>query len=99
MIYQLPNGKVLWLTMEEYLNLTDEEITYIISLGYGDSPSSPWTGSALSENTRQRSTSSEDDGLDYRDMFDDYGSDVVITVSFDELDIDGFPDVPDEDVD
>lgn len=85
--------------MEEYLSLTDEEIAYIVSLGYGDSPSSPWTGSALSDNSRQKRTSSEEDGVDYSDMFDDYGSDVVITVSFDELDIDFFPDVPDEDVD
>lgn len=97
MIYQLPNGKVLWLTTEEYLNLTDEEIVYIVSLGYGESANSPWIGSVLSDRTK--GTNSEDDALDYSDVFDDYGADINNAMSLDDIDTDMYPEIPDDDGD
>jgi hypothetical protein len=36
MKYQLPNGKVIFITVEEFLQLTDEDIQYLISIDYGD---------------------------------------------------------------
>ena len=95
MIYQLPNGKVLWLTLEEYLSLTDEEINQLASLGYGDIANSPWTGSVLPTNSRNRDVSSDDDAVDYSLMYEDIGNDITITMSFEELDIESL-DIPDD---
>jgi hypothetical protein len=38
MLYQLPNGRVVYLTIEEYLDLTPEDIQYLISTGLGAQP-------------------------------------------------------------
>jgi len=47
MIFSLPNGKVIYLTFEEYLNLTDDDISYMISIDFGEFTHSPWVGSSL----------------------------------------------------
>jgi len=39
MQYQLPNGRVLYLSIEEYLSLSDEELTYLSVTQIGDFPS------------------------------------------------------------
>ena len=36
MLYQLPNGKTIFLTIEEYLRMSDEDIQYYISIDYGE---------------------------------------------------------------
>jgi hypothetical protein len=54
MLYQLPNGKVVHLTVEEYLNLTDEDIQYLMSIDYGEHIRDPFTGSAVEKNIRER---------------------------------------------
>lgn len=100
MIYQLPNGKVLWLTTEEYLNLTDEEINIISNLGYGDTANSPWTGSVLPGNTRRTPAADpNEDALDYNVIYEDHGADLTITVSINDFDIEDLdiPDSQDED--
>jgi len=48
-LYQLPNGKVIRLTIDEYIDLTDEDISYLVSIDYGEVTSNPWTGSVLSQ--------------------------------------------------
>jgi len=47
MIYQLANGKVIYMSLEEYLNLSDDDIEFLISIDYGDYASSPWHGSQI----------------------------------------------------
>lgn len=47
MLYQLPNGKIITLTVDEYLNLTDEDIQALMALNFGEYPSSYWHGSCL----------------------------------------------------
>ena len=39
MLYQLPSGKVLYLSTEEYLSLNDRELHELSHGGYGDEPS------------------------------------------------------------
>ena len=39
MLYQLPSGKVLYLSTEEYLSLNDKELHEIAHGGYGEDPS------------------------------------------------------------
>lgn len=40
------------MSLEEYLELTDEEINYIVSLDFGESATNPWTGSVLPSNSK-----------------------------------------------
>jgi hypothetical protein len=55
MLYQLPNGKVIHLTIEEYLSLTEEDLQYLMSIDYGEHIRDPFTGSAVENNTREKS--------------------------------------------
>lgn len=62
-IYQLPNGKIIRLTLEEYLDLSDEDIVYLVSIDFGESAQSPWTGSVLPYNTKGKDFENfEEDG-------------------------------------
>lgn len=78
LIYQLPNGKIIRLSLEEYLELTDEEIIYITSLDFGESATNPWTGSVLPVNSKgvKLETDNEDDDVSINDInqfdFDDF---------------------------
>lgn len=71
MIFQLPNGKIIHLTVEEYLTLTDEDIQYLTSVNIGsDTPNNPFHGSVI-KNPRIRKEKSYDDCLDYTPDDDD----------------------------
>jgi hypothetical protein len=69
MLYQLPTGKVIYLSVEEYLDLTPEDIQYYISLNQGADPLNPFFGSNA-EKGRVRSDPEEHDPpsneLDYK---------------------------------
>ena len=41
MLYSLPTGKVIELSVEQYLDLTDEELEYLISINYGEAVENP----------------------------------------------------------
>jgi hypothetical protein len=53
MYYQLQNGKVVYLSVDEYLELTDLDIQYLMSIDYGEFIVDPFTGSAV-EKTSQK---------------------------------------------
>lgn len=53
MYYQLQNGKVVYLSIDEYLELTDLDIQYLMSIDYGEFIVDPFTGSAV-EKTSQK---------------------------------------------
>ena len=53
MLYQL-NGKTIYLTIEEYLSLTDADIQYLISLNCGEVLLDPFYGSAVEKNTKEK---------------------------------------------
>lgn len=68
MLYQLPNGKTIYLTVEEYYNLTDEQFQDLVASGYGETPSNPFYGSVIKHPVRESSEEDEelvDHGLDY----------------------------------
>jgi hypothetical protein len=54
MLYQLPNGKVVHLSTEEFLDLTDEDIQYLMSIDYGEYIKNPFSGSAVDNNTKEK---------------------------------------------
>jgi hypothetical protein len=49
MLYQLPNGKVVNISVEEYLNLTDEDIQALVALNFGEYATSYWFGSCINQ--------------------------------------------------
>jgi len=49
MLYQLPNGKVIEISTEQYVEMSDEEFEYLIAYNYGDTVEDPWFGSVLSK--------------------------------------------------
>ena len=57
MNYQLPNGKVIYISIEEYLSLTDADIQHLIALDYGDTVNNPFSGSAV--DTKGKADSSD----------------------------------------
>jgi hypothetical protein len=73
MIYQLPNGKVVHLSIEEYLDLTDEDVQYLMSLDYGEHIRDPFSGSAVKKNSKEKTRDFDNLGLDedIKDPFDE----------------------------
>lgn len=53
-LYSLPNGKCIYITVEEYLNLTDLDIQYLMSINYGESILDPFYGSAVEQNSEEK---------------------------------------------
>lgn len=49
MLYQLPNGKVIEISTEQFVEMSDEELEYLIAYNYGDVLENPWFGSILSK--------------------------------------------------
>ena len=78
MIYQLPNGKIIHLSIEEYLNLTEEDIQYLISLDYGEHIRDPFSGSAVKKNSKEKY-------YDFSSMNDEDIEDDVSNNPFDDI--------------
>jgi hypothetical protein len=76
MLYQLPNGKVVHLSLEDYLNLTEKDIQYLLSINAGDYIASPWAESAIGRNRRDpeedEEEEDEDDGTEYYEFDEDF---------------------------
>jgi hypothetical protein len=72
MQYQLPNGKVVHLSVEEFLDLTDEDIQYLMSIDYGEHIRDPFTGSAVEKNTKEKYYD-----FDFISMDDDELNDII----------------------
>lgn len=49
MLYQLPNGKVIEISTEQFIEMSDEELEYLIAYNYGEIMEDPWFGSVLSK--------------------------------------------------
>lgn len=49
MFYQLPNGKVIEISVDQFFEMSDEELEYLIAYNYGDHQENPWFGSILSK--------------------------------------------------
>ena len=63
MIYQLPNGKIIEISVEQYLDMSDAELNYLANGNFGDYTSgNPFYGSVIKKSTREKSFFNE---LDY----------------------------------
>jgi len=81
MLYQLPNGKVIHLSVEEYLNLTDEDIQYLMSIDYGEHIRDPFIDSAIDNNRKEKYYD-----FDFVSIDDDEVNDIISNdESFDDI--------------
>lgn len=49
MLYQLPSGRAIELSLDQYLDMSDAELDYLNANYHGDSVENPWYGSMLSK--------------------------------------------------
>lgn len=47
MIYQLPTGKIIYITVDQFLSLSDEELDALSAQNIGEYAKSPWVGSVI----------------------------------------------------
>jgi hypothetical protein len=97
MIYQLPNGKIIQISIDQYLDLTDEDIQYLMSINFGDYATSPWIGSAIKKKQKPSKEAVEDKSIDY--VEEDGDKSHGDNLASDEIPLDDIPDVPDETLD
>jgi hypothetical protein len=75
MQYQLPNGKVIYMSVEEYLSLSDDELREIASSGYfQDEPNYKSYGSKSTRKKKKDDDPSENEiarSLDYKPESDE----------------------------
>jgi len=51
LLFQLPNGKAIEIRTEQFVEMTDEELEYLIAFNYGEIQENPWFGSILNSNS------------------------------------------------
>ena len=79
MLYQLPNGKVIYLSIEQFLELTDDYIQYLMSIDGGEHVINPFTDSAVCHNSKEhyydfdylKDDENENDRISDYEPFDD----------------------------
>jgi hypothetical protein len=49
MLYQLPSGKVIEMSVEQYLDMSDDQLDRLIARNQGDILEDPWHGSILNK--------------------------------------------------
>lgn len=77
LLYQLPNGKVIEISTEQFVEMSDEELEYLIAYNYGDVQENPWFGSVLLKQSKDEpfehfpadlTEIPEDDKINYLDI-------------------------------
>ena len=53
--YQLPNGKTIYLTIDQFLDLTDEDIQYLVATNCGEQYLNPFKDSAVLDLEEEKS--------------------------------------------
>jgi hypothetical protein len=91
MYYQLPNGKTIWLDISDVLNITPEDIQYLIATNMGEVILNPFKNSVLSNKDEQEEDVDEEDPSDglssyYREFYPDEFPDIKDdSINFDDL--------------
>ena len=70
-LYQLPNGKVIHLSVEQYLDLTDQDLQDMMAGNYGEYPTSHWIDSAIRSPRKQKEQKDIDKSIDYTEDSDE----------------------------
>lgn len=98
MILQLSNGKCFYLTTEQYLSLSDQDIKDITACGIGSYHSDPFKGSIIKQDKKKKEDiiyEEIDESIDYNEESDE----IEITVRREYITIDEIEDIIDYDDD
>jgi hypothetical protein len=95
LIYQLPSGKVIYLTVEQYLSLSDEDLDMLSHRGVGNYAKTPFQESAITpQKKKSKDAIEEDKSIDFiaesEEFFQETPS-IPLEEGSDEL-----PDIPDQ---
>jgi|GEM_PF-2391144 len=71
MLYSLPNGRTIEISLEEYLSLTDQDIQDIIASNSGYNVASPFFNSSISQKSRLKTDTEIDKSIDYSEELED----------------------------
>jgi len=95
MLYQLPNGKVINISVEQYLDLTDQDIQDLIAGNYGDYPTSHWQDSAINkwQKNKNKERKDIDHSIDYTEESDEIiiQTTVLTIITIDNIDSSDIP--------
>ena len=84
MLYQMPNGRVIHLSIEEYMSLSDNDIQDLNGMNIGNYPTSNWHDSAIRK--EKKVTTVKEISLDYELDSDEVSPST--TISLDSLTVD-----------
>jgi hypothetical protein len=84
MYYQLPNGKTIWLDVNDILNLTDRDIRELVACNAGEHIINPWHGASI-KNVKEDKEDIEDEEDETETYYKEYFPDE-------------FPEIPDDDI-
>jgi len=87
MQYQLPNGKVIYMSVEEYLSLSDQDLYDIASSGYSQDEANYKSYASGTSRAKKSVVIEEevDNSLDYKPEYDD-DNDVNGPIDYNNLD-------------
>ena len=89
MFYQLPNGKTIIISIEDYLDMSDADIDFLVKANVGSQLNNPWANSAIKEEKKKK----ESTDLDYEYEDDDESFDNTdISIEDTETSIEELPD-------
>lgn len=71
MLYQLPDGRVINLSVEEYLGMSDQELQSLSATNLGRYATSPWDGSAIKNKKKIQEFGNVDKSIDYTEDSDE----------------------------
>ena len=93
LIYQLPSGKIIYLSVEQYLSLSDEDIDALSTYNVGEYVKSPFHGSVI-KNTKKKEKEDVDEGIDFHEESEEFYSEKP---SFnEEIPLEEIPDTPED---
>ena len=74
MIYQLPSGRVIEITLEQYLEMSDDDIEFFIAYEVGEYSENPFYASVIKVKTKEDEEEffDEDDLDDFLDIDIDF---------------------------
>jgi len=78
MQYQLPSGKVVHLSVEEFLTMSDQDLKNLEALNVGDYATSPWEGSAIKKPHKPKEKQDIDKSIDFREDSDEVEPSIII---------------------
>jgi hypothetical protein len=83
MLYQLRNGRTISISIEQFLELTDEDEQYLVSLNYGDVILSPFFRSAI-HSKKELPEYENDESIDFIAESEEVESEQPQIISLDE---------------